>query len=257
MVGKAFQNIRLLTLDVTGTLIKYHGQLGDYYCMAVTRFGNPCPDYKRVSRAFNVAYQDVSVKWPNFGSRSNIPTIEWWREVVTKSFVGAGYHYEPELMEKIFLRIYRTFETTVPYRLYDDSIPTLEKLRAAGYILGVISNTDERYADRILPRFDLSKYFDFVICSKAAGVEKPDAGIFWQAIERANVVPDQAMHIGDNMQKDFYGAMRCGMKALCIRRQEHMAPAERAHTRLLEAHHRHDPRIIHNLSEVLDLLKSQ
>lgn len=26
--------LRLVTVDVTGTLIAYRGQLGDYYCMA-------------------------------------------------------------------------------------------------------------------------------------------------------------------------------------------------------------------------------
>ena len=40
--------LRCITLDVTGTLIAYKGELGDYYCMAAKAVGLPCPDYKRV-----------------------------------------------------------------------------------------------------------------------------------------------------------------------------------------------------------------
>ncbi|KAL3622809.1 hypothetical protein CASFOL_031958 [Castilleja foliolosa] len=34
--------LRLVTVDVTGTLIAYKGELGDYYCMAAKSIGLPC-----------------------------------------------------------------------------------------------------------------------------------------------------------------------------------------------------------------------
>ncbi|KAK9109935.1 hypothetical protein Sjap_017995 [Stephania japonica] len=40
--------LRCITIDVTGTLIAYKGELGDYYCMAAKSVGLPCPDYKHL-----------------------------------------------------------------------------------------------------------------------------------------------------------------------------------------------------------------
>ncbi|KAM7530315.1 hypothetical protein LguiB_033725 [Lonicera macranthoides] len=49
--------LRCITLDVTGTLIAYKGELGDYYCMAAKSVGLPCPDYKRMHEGFKLAYR--------------------------------------------------------------------------------------------------------------------------------------------------------------------------------------------------------
>lgn len=78
--------LRCITVDVTGTLIAYKGELGDYYCMAAKSVGLPCPDYKRVHEGFKFAYKDMARKNPCFGYTTKMPNIEWWKICVRDSF---------------------------------------------------------------------------------------------------------------------------------------------------------------------------
>lgn len=83
--------LRCITLDVTGTLIAYKGELGDYYCMAAKAAGKQCPDYKRVHEGFKLAYTEMAQKHPCFGFAEKIPNIVWWKTCVRDSFVRVLY----------------------------------------------------------------------------------------------------------------------------------------------------------------------
>lgn len=51
------------------------------------------------------------------------------------------------------------------------------------------------------------------------GVEKPDPRIYEIALERAgNIAPEEALHIGDSMRKDYLPAKSVGMHALLLDR---------------------------------------
>lgn len=86
-MSSLLSRLRLVTVDVTGTLIAYRGQLGDYYCMAAKSAGMPCPDYRRVHEGFKLAYADMSRRHPCFGHAAAMPTAAWWKMCVRDSFV--------------------------------------------------------------------------------------------------------------------------------------------------------------------------
>ena len=51
------------------------------------------------------------------------------------------------------------------------------------------------------------------------GVEKPDPRIYKIALERAgNIAPEEILHIGDSMRKDYVPAKSVGMNALLLDR---------------------------------------
>lgn len=79
--------LRCITIDVTGTLIAYKGELGDYYCKAAKSVGLPCPDYKRMHEGFKNAYSEMAKRYPCFGHAAKMPNIVWWRTCVKDSFV--------------------------------------------------------------------------------------------------------------------------------------------------------------------------
>lgn len=212
---------RCITLDVTGTLIAYKGELGDYYCMAAKAVGLPCPDYKRMHEGFKLAYTDMARNHPCFGFAEKIPNIVWWKTCVRDSFVKAGYEYDEETFEKIFKRIYATFGSAAPYSVFPDSQPFLRWLRSTGVTVGLISNAEYRYRDVILPALGLNQgsEWDFGVFSGVEGVEKPDPRIYKIALERAgSVEPEEVLHIGDSMRKDFVPARNVGMNAILLDR---------------------------------------
>ncbi|CAN6909614.1 hypothetical protein Bca4012_077905 [Brassica carinata] len=212
--------LRCITVDVTGTLIAYKGELGDYYCMAAKAIGLPCPDYKRVHEGFKLAYTDMAQKYPCFGFSAKIPNLVWWKTVVRDSFVKAGYEYDEETFEKVFKRIYSTFGSAAPYSVFQDSRPFLRWARQKGLIVGLVSNAEYRYQEVILPALGLNKgEWDFGVFSGIEGVEKPDPRIYKLALERAgNIAPEEVLHIGDSMRKDYVPAKSIGMHALLLDR---------------------------------------
>lgn len=102
--------------------------------------------------------------------------------------------------------------------LFDDTLETLERLRAAGYRLGVVSNWNENLPYE-LSQLGLNRYFDFVVVSSLVGVAKPSPEIFHIALERAGCQPQEALYVGDNVLDDCVGAYGAGLDVALINRR--------------------------------------
>jgi HAD superfamily hydrolase (TIGR01509 family) len=96
----------------------------------------------------------------------------------------------------------------------------LERLRAAGLRLAVVSNSDGR-AEEGLKAAGLLGYFEFVVDSQHVGVEKPDPRIFQGALDRLGVAPADALYVGDIYEVDVVGARRAGMDVVLLDPLEH------------------------------------
>ena len=95
------------------------------------------------------------------------------------------------------------------------SAAALSRLRNAGLRLGVVSNSDGRVAEA-LEAAGLRQYFDVVVDSTLAGVEKPDPGIFHAALDALGVSPEEALYVGDLYDVDVVGARAAGMDAILL-----------------------------------------
>ncbi len=119
--------------------------------------------------------------------------------------------------ERIARRVYDEFGDAARWRAYPDVAPALERLKARGLRLGVISNWDRRLA-RILDGLGLGGLFDTIISSAEVGLRKPDPRIFDVACEELGVAPGEAAHVGDHEYADLLGANSVGMAAVLIDR---------------------------------------
>ncbi|XP_037454634.1 uncharacterized protein LOC119324977 isoform X1 [Triticum dicoccoides] len=135
--------------------------------------------------------------------------------------VKAGHEYDDATFEGIFGQIYAAFGSPAPYSVFPDARPFLRWLRGEGIMAGVVTNADCRYRDVVLPALGLNQgsEWDFGVFSGVAGVEKPDRRIYEMALEAAGgVAPEEALHIGDSMSKDYAPARAVGMHALVLDR---------------------------------------
>lgn len=120
----------------------------------------------------------------------------------------------PELVRKVV----ETFEDIQTWSLVLPETPAaLEGLRAGGYRLAAISNSDGRIEGQ-LARAGLREYLDFVIDSGIVGVEKPHAQIFEIALQRAKVAAAEAVYVGDLYAADVGGARLAGLRAILMDR---------------------------------------
>jgi putative hydrolase of the HAD superfamily len=92
---------------------------------------------------------------------------------------------------------------------------TLRKLRAAGYVLGVVSNRYEPLGG-VLDTLELGHYFDFSLAAGEVDSWKPDGEIFHTAVELAGSCPDCTLYVGDNYYADAIGAQRAGLQAVLL-----------------------------------------
>ena len=99
----------------------------------------------------------------------------------------------------------------VPERTHE----SLGRLRNAGLRLGIISNSDGR-VEEALAEAGLREYFDVVIDSGVAGIEKPDPAIFRAALDALGIGPGEALYVGDLYEVDIVGARAAGIEAVLL-----------------------------------------
>ena len=100
---------------------------------------------------------------------------------------------------------------------------TLERLRAAGLRLGVVSNSDGR-VDAALRAAGLRDCFEVVVDSALFGAEKPDPAIFRAALDALGVAPEEALYVGDLYEVDVLGARAAGIDAILLLPETASAP---------------------------------
>jgi putative hydrolase of the HAD superfamily len=96
-----------------------------------------------------------------------------------------------------------------------DVAPALERLRALGLTLVVVSNTNGTLK-ALLERVGLTKHVDVVIDSFEEGVEKPDPRLFQIALDKAGARAESTIHIGDLYYVDVVGARAAGVLAVLL-----------------------------------------
>jgi putative hydrolase of the HAD superfamily len=98
-------------------------------------------------------------------------------------------------------------------RLFDDVIPTLKRLRQAGYRLGSMTNGN---AD--IHRLEIGELFDFSLSAESVGRGKPHPEMFEAACRHAAVAPAQLAHIGDDPATDLIGGRDAGIRVIWMNR---------------------------------------
>jgi len=107
--------------------------------------------------------------------------------------------------------------------VFGDVAETLERLEAAGYELGVISNLwpfpeDYIFRQVTVGQRTLGSFFKHRIYSFEVGFRKPEPEIFLEACRVAGVQPEECLMVGDNLKADIMGALNVGMPAALIDR---------------------------------------
>lgn len=104
------------------------------------------------------------------------------------------------------------------WRLYDDALPCLGALRAAGLRLAAITNAAGEYQRAKLGMLGLESIFDAVLISGELGIAKPHRAIFRTACAALGVDPAQAVHVGDRLDMDAEGARDAGLHGVWLDR---------------------------------------
>lgn len=81
---------------------------------------------------------------------------------------------------------------------YPGVVAGLEKLRAQGLSMAVITNKSAAFTEPLLVSSGLAPFFDFSISGDTLAEKKPHPLPLWHACERLGSRPDANLHIGDS-----------------------------------------------------------
>ena len=116
-------------------------------------------------------------------------------------------------------------ERRISFNPYSESVTVMEELRDMSLKLYVVSNWDV-LLEEVLEDLGWMRYFEGVISSAVVGVEKPETGIFEEALRVSGASRERAVHVGNDPESDVRGAVRCGLDAVFVNRGGYEEPVE-------------------------------
>ena len=232
LIKQTMKHIRLLTFDLDDTLW----------------------DNRPVLLAAEQSLYDwLSRNYPRIGEHYTVESMREQRLALARREPELRYHmtalrkrslqlaaetvgYDATLVEPAFEWFLEARHRITPYR---DVVPTLRKLRAAGYLLGSLTNGN---AD--VNRLGLGALFHLSVSAESVGSAKPDPAIFSQACRLAGVDVTEMAHIGDEPETDIAGVLAAGGTAIWMNRSNKAADPD------ISAH-----ATIHDMDELLALFE--
>lgn len=173
-----------------------HDYLQRYYPSVAARFG---------IEAMAELRQRIAVERPAIAHDMTALRIETLRRAARLS--GA-----PDELALPAFRVFLHARNRV--RVFPETRPVLQELASRWPLLALTNGNAD------IGRIGLGDYFQHAISPAEAGAAKPDAAMFALACERLGVEPAQLVHIGDDPLTDVSGAVRCGLQAIWMNRDD-------------------------------------
>ena len=114
--------------------------------------------------------------------------------------------------------------------LVDGARDLLDKLKSLGYRMGIVSNGFHEVQYNKLRSAAIYGYFDCVVLSDDAGVNKPDIRFFQYAERRASTAGRLNLIVGDNLDTDIRGALGAGWQTVWFNPEAKPVPDDIAHS---------------------------
>jgi putative hydrolase of the HAD superfamily len=210
--------LQTLFFDAAGTLIRPAESVGMTYAQHARRRGIVA-EPEAIMQAFRQAWRETPPPLHPAGQPAADDDRGWWRALVGDVFGRVlGVPLAERALETLFGGLYLHYAQPQAWSLFDDVVPALEDL-ARDHRLLVLSNFDRRLHS-ILAGHDLLRFFTQVIISSEVGAAKPHARMFQAALAAGGSLPQETLHIGDDVKCDLAGAQNCGIHAFHVKRPE-------------------------------------
>jgi putative hydrolase of the HAD superfamily len=207
--------IKAIFFDAVGTLFHLSGTVGHHYALVASEVGLPL-EAEQLDRAFYAAWKKMPQRAAIDGPREN-DDKGWWRELVDLVLDQAAPSLRELDRDNFFEITYEHFAEAGVWELYPEVPGVLEKLRPR-FQLAVVSNFDGRLRF-ILQHLGISKFFARIFVSSELGADKPDPEIYRRAVKLMNLKPNEVLHVGDDLQRDWEAATATGLSVFRLDRK--------------------------------------
>src|SRR5260370_14413937 len=192
-------NVRASFFDAVGTLIHPDPAAAEVY-WKIGRCHGSQYDLDQIVRRFRTAFQ----KEEDADRASGLRTSEdrerrRWQHIVADVLDDV---HDPDAC---FAELYQHFSKPSGWRLDPAAPAIVEELNRRGYVVGMASNYDRRLRS-VVAGLPLGRLRHLVISSEV-GWRKPAPEFFAALCAAAALPPKQILHVGDNPDNDYQGAL--------------------------------------------------
>jgi putative hydrolase of the HAD superfamily len=216
MLGLAKPMFKAILFDAVGTLFYLTKTVGDHYEIVAAEVGLKL-NAKKLDAAFYSAWKQMPPREAIDGPREN-DDKDWWRELVDLVLKEAAPTINELDRDNFFEVAYEHFAEAGVWELYPEAVDVLEQLQPH-FALAIVSNFDGRLRI-ILERLAISKYFRRVFVSSEIGADKPDSELFRRALKFLEIQPHEALHVGDDPERDWRAAANAGLSVFQLDRKK-------------------------------------
>lgn len=209
---KQYQNY---LFDLYGTLVDVHTDeekdlLWQRLSILLGTEGVHCtPEYLRSKYSTEICAREAQAKKER-GS---------WAEIDIAPVFAAMYEENgvcpTEAQIALLAKIFRVLSLE-KLHLFPGAAQMLQRLKAAGKKVYLISNAQKLFTMPELYALELIPYFDAIIISSDEGLKKPDTGLYRLALERYALDPAQTVMVGNDDQADCWGAQKAGLDSMYV-----------------------------------------
>ena len=197
--------IEALLLDAAGTAIELREPAASLYVRIAARHG-----IERELGAVARALAAARIAPPPLDGvpLADVPARErdGWREIARAALGDAAAD------GACFDAIFAAFARADAWRLVPGVRDALDRARARGLRLAIVSNMDARLP-ALLAELGLADALDAVVLPSSCGFAKPDARIFAVALARLGVRAEAALYVGDREADCVAAARAAGLHA--------------------------------------------
>lgn len=209
--------MRMLLWDFDGTLGYRQGMWSQALIDVLREHDTTCPATREDIRPF--LREGFPWHQPHLPHLEIVTSEQWWKrveEVLMRAYVGIGCPLP--VARQLAPLAHQKYLDTSQWFCYEDTLPTLQVLHAAGWEHAILSNHVPELAE-ILEAIGLTPFIRIAFSSALTGYEKPHPQAFVQALERLGH-PETIWMIGDNIEADVLGAQAVGIPAMLVRKED-------------------------------------
>jgi len=149
--------------------------------------------YESLNRALGLLGYEIT-RYEHLTTYDGLPTKRKLRMLTVERGLPEELHgFLNSLKQQYTLELVATRCKPVFHHQY-----ALSQLKAAGYSLGVASNSVRRTVEEMMERSDLMGYLDVVISNEDVRRPKPDPEMYLAAMDRLGVRPEETVIVEDN-----------------------------------------------------------